>query len=96
LKVKGVLEMDEKLKIDIINDFEEYCIYMTEFMNKNINEQSIFETISDYVGSLYYELLDNLQEERKNYGIDEDLTDYEAIIEIEDLITKTLIESEVA
>ena len=90
------MEISEELKVDIINDFEEWCIYMVEFMNKNIYEQDILETISDYVSGLYEELVDNLSVEREQFGIDDGLENYDAICQIEDIITKVLIESEVS
>lgn len=90
------MEISEELKVDIINDFEEWCIYMTEFMNKKIYEQDILETISEYVSGLYEELVDNLSVEREQFGIDDGLENYDAICQIEDIITKVLIESEVS
>lgn len=84
--------MDEKLKEIIINDFELfYMEHEEEFKN-----QDILKTISLYVASLWYDLMDNIDLDRETFGINKDLNDFDAVTEIEDIITKILIESEVA
>lgn len=84
--------MDKELKEIIINDFEEF--YMEN--EEEFKNQDIFKTISLYVASLYYDLVDELDNNRKTFRINKDLNDFDAVAEIEDIITKVLVESEVA
>lgn len=83
--------MKEELKENIINNYELFYVENEE----ELKEKNIFEIISLFVSGLYWDLLDNLEIEKEQFEINQSLTDAEAIIEIEDIITKTLIESEV-
>ena len=50
--------------------------------------------IDCFISSLHYELQDNLELERINFGISTDYTDEQAIKEIENYIEKVLYEYE--
>ena len=84
--------MSEDLKEVLISDFNVFY----EINEEDLKEKDILEIIAIYVSGLYYDIIDNLEIERNNFGVSQELTTQEAVIEIEDLITKTLIESEVA
>lgn len=82
--------MNKELKEIIINDFE--LFYMDN--EEEFKNQDILKTISEYVSGLYYDLLDNLDLERQEFQIDKDLNDFDAVTEIEDIITKILMDNE--
>lgn len=87
--------ISEDLKQAIIEDFERYCLDFED----EIKNQDILKTISDYVNGNGIDWWDFQMYEdidRKQFGISEELTTEEAIIEIQDIITQILIESEVA
>lgn len=82
--------MDENLKEIIINDFE---LYVKE-NEKEFNNMDFFKVVSFYIASLYYDIVDELENNRETFRIDKDLSDFDAITEIEDIITNVIIKNE--
>lgn len=82
--------MDENLKEIIINDFE---LYVKE-NEKEFNNMDFFKVVSLYIASLYYDIVDELENNRETFRIDKDLSDFDAITEIEDIITDVIIKNE--
>ena len=74
--------MNEELKRDIIKSYKEY-------LNGELLEDSI-KSIEQYVSTLYYDLLDDIEINKDLFGIDQSIDDCDAVEIIEDYIEKVL------
>ena len=74
--------MNEELKRDIIKSYKEY-------LDGELLEDSI-KSIEQYVSTLYYDLLDDIEINKDLFGIDQSIDDCDAVKMIEDYIEKVL------
>lgn len=76
--------MSEKELIELI--IKSYMEYIDgELLEDN------YESIEQYVSTLYYDLLDDIEINKELFGIEQDIDDYEAIKMIEEKISEVLI-----
>ena len=75
--------MEEELKRDVINAYEEY-------LDEELLEDSK-ENIELYISTLWYDLIDDIEINREMFRIDKNIDDYDAAKMIEDIIKEILM-----